>query len=99
MEKKKVLKDKPGYKDVFLGDDLTPLRARLRKMVKGLSTVDKVWVTGGRIKCTLRQIPGQHPSQQRTQPYVIETPDDLFKLGLYSVDYTALGLSHLMCRP
>ena len=37
---------------------------------------------------------GLHPAD-RPKPIVIETPDDLFKLGVDNVDYASLGLPYL----
>lgn len=93
MEKKKVLKNKPGYAHVFLTDDLTPLRARLLGLVKRLECIDRAWTIDGRIQCVKKHPHGMSPSPR---PITIETPDDLFdKLGVQNVDMEALGLSHL----
>ena len=48
----------------------------------------------GKIYCTKRSPPGL-ALVDRPRPVIIETPDDLFRLGLDQVDYTALGLPHL----
>ena len=92
--KKKNLKGKDGYQRVYVNDDLTMLRARLLAYVKKLPCVGKAWTVDGRINCVKRSPPGLAPTD-RPRPVVIETPDDLFKLGLDRVDYTALGLRHL----
>nr|KAG5693352.1 hypothetical protein BaRGS_017645 [Batillaria attramentaria] len=49
MRKKKALREKDRYKNVYLNDDLTQLRARLLKMVKEASHIDKAWVVEGKI--------------------------------------------------
>jgi hypothetical protein len=94
MMKKKSLKGKEKYIGVFIGDDLTPLRSRLLGYVKRLPCVEKAWCIDGRIHCQKRVPPGLVPADH-PRPIVVETPDDLFKLGLDHVDYTALGLGHL----
>ena len=94
MTKKKVLKSKAGYERVFIGDDLTPLRARLLGFVKKLDNVEKAWVVDGRIYAQ-RRAPTGLPQQDRPRPVIVETPDDLFRLGVNTVDYAALGLPHL----
>ena len=70
------------------------MRSKLFKYVKDLSVTDKVWTIDGKIMCTKKLAPGVSlPAQQR--PVVIESPDDLFKLGVVSVDWVRLGLLHL----
>lgn len=97
MKNKKTLKDKPEYKNVFINDDITPLRARLLGFVKKLGPYN-AWTIDGKIFCAKKSPPGLHPSD-RPKPVVIDTPDDLFKLGVTEVDYHALGLSHLAEEP
>lgn len=97
MLAKKTLRGKEGYDHVFVGDDLTPLRSRLLGMVKRLDAVEKAWVIDGRIHCQLRSIPGLQPDE-RPRPVVVETPDDLFRVGVTRVDYAELGLPHLAFR-
>jgi hypothetical protein len=94
MMKKKSLKGKDKYNGVFIGDDLTLLRSRLLGYVKRLPCIEKAWCIDGRIHCQKRVPPGLAPADQ-PRPIVVETPDDLYKLGLDGVDYAALGLGHL----
>lgn len=94
MVKKKNLKKNDKYARVFIGDDLTPLRARLLGYVKRLPQVEKAWVIDGRIHVQRKFPPGLHPNDQ-PRPIVVETPDDLFHLGVDDVDYQELGLTHL----
>lgn len=91
MGKKKNLKSKPEYKKVFINDDLTPLRFRLLMYVKSVECVEKAWTVGGRIHCQLKTI----TSDGRAKIVTVESPDDLFKLGVNSVDYGRLGLGYL----
>jgi hypothetical protein len=91
MRAKKSLKGKQAYKNVYINDDITPLRSRLLGYVKKLEVVHRAWTVDGRIYCALK---GGDPKLQK--PVIIETPDDLFRLpGVKGVDYAALGLSHL----
>ncbi|KAL8619165.1 hypothetical protein ACOMHN_049947 [Nucella lapillus] len=98
MEKNKMLKEKPGYKGIFLNDDLTPLRARLLGFVKQLEKVERAWTTDGRIYVKKKFPPGLHLADHQQRPVVIETPDDLFKqlrVILSSEDFVSLCLGHL----
>ena len=52
MEKKKSLKGRDGYQNVYINDDRTSLRAKLLALVKRLDDVDKAWTVGGSIHCT-----------------------------------------------
>ncbi|KAL8572611.1 hypothetical protein ACOMHN_016461 [Nucella lapillus] len=79
MEKKKTFKEKPGFKGIFLNDDLTPLRARLLGFVKWLEKVEMVWTVDGKIYIKKKFPPGLHLADHQQSPIVVETPDDLFK--------------------
>ena len=92
MRKKKVLREKNNK--IFINDDLTPLRAKLLAYIKNLQITEKVWTVDGKIRCTRRTVPGYHQSDN-SKPVVIESPDDLFLLGVDSVDWAKLGLQHL----
>ena len=92
LQRKKALKT--SHRNVYINDDLTPLRSKLLKYVKDLPSTDKVWTIDGKIMCSKKSVPGLHVADQ-PKPFVIETPDDLFKLGEDSVDYARLGLHHL----
>ena len=94
MEKKKNLRDKDGYRNVYVNDDLTTLRARLFGYVRKMEIVHKAWTTDGKVMCVKKTPVGMDPPR----PVVIETPDDLFaRLGVTDLDFEALGLSHLRC--
>ena len=94
VSKKKNLKGKAAFSKVYVNDDLTVLRQRLLGYVKSLECVESAWTSGGRILAMKKTPPGL-PQADRTRPIVIESPDDLFKLGVDSVDYSKMGLSHL----
>ena len=94
MEKKSP-KGKDGYQKVYINDDLTPLRAKLPALVKRLDDVDKAWTVGGSIHCTKKVPPGLASGANQRPVVVIDTPDELFKLGLEQIDFRSLGLTHL----
>ena len=83
---KKNLKEIEKYKtdNVFITDDLTQLRLKLKSMVKDIDGVTKVHTKNGNIHCDKG---GTH--------YVISSPDDLFDLGLDEINYEELGLTNL----
>lgn len=95
MAKKKSLKGKEGFLRVYVNDDLTPLRAKLLALVKRLDDVDKAWTVGGRIHCTKKTPLGLAPGASQRPVVIIDTPDDLFKLGVEQIDFGFLGLTHL----
>ena len=95
MEKKKSLKRKDGYQKVYINDDLTPLWAKLLASVKRLDNVDKAWTVGGSTYCTKKVPPGLASGANQRPVVVIDTPDELFKLGLEQIDFRSLGLTHL----
>jgi len=68
------------YKSVFISEDITQLRVKLRELVKSTEGVSGVYTRDGNIHCTRD---GQH--------HVIGNPDDLFKLGVDPA-MEALGL-------
>jgi hypothetical protein len=87
MANKKKMKDLPQYKGkVFVNEDITPLRAKMVKYAKDQKNVKAVYTVRGIIKCVL------HDGKKIN----LENPDDFFKLGLTSIDYSALGLAHYM---
>ena len=55
MSKKKNLKGKDGYKNIFITDDLTPLRMRLLGYIKNLEGVKKAWSFDGKIKVEMER--------------------------------------------
>ena len=80
---RKKLKDIPTYKGtVFINEDLTTLRYKLMTYAKSVPNVDRINSRNGKLYCNLRD----------KNLVVIETADDLFKLGATEVDYTKLGL-------
>ena len=98
MQKKKVLKDKREYAGVYVFDDLTTLRAKmLYYLKKKVPVVENAWTIDGRIHCTKKRPPGLSERESPRRIFTINTPDDLFKLGVDAVDFEELGLADLFC--
>ncbi|XP_076438210.1 uncharacterized protein LOC143277313 [Babylonia areolata] len=94
IEKRRALKETQEFKKVFINDDLTPLCSRLLHVAKRNEAVDRVSTThDGRIRCVLKKTPGQ---TTKAKVVLIDNPDDLFHLGVDSVDFEALGLQHVV---
>lgn len=103
MRAKMNLKDNPGYRKVFINEDLTVLRAKLLKYVKDLPMVDRAWTREGKIYARKKMPGGQERGQERgnrvkAEIVAIENPDHLFRLGVDDLDYARLGLNTLMCQ-
>ena len=94
MRAKKNLKAKENMSKVFINDDLTPLRSKLLGYVKGLDIVERAWTMDGRIYC-VKKAPAGLPADKRPPTVVVESPDDLFELGVDDLDYGRLGLTHI----
>lgn len=85
VKNKKELKKK--QKKIYINEDLTPLRSTLLKMTKEQAAVRNVSTRDGRILAWL---------VDKERPVEINTPDDLFKVGIDSPDWKRLKLDHLM---
>ncbi len=70
--------------------DLTILRRRLLDVVKKCPRVSRANTKDGKIFCNLRE------ARPNDRPIIIESPDDLFKLGFDDVPYEELGLASLL---
>lgn len=83
---KKNLKLNEKYKteNIYITDDLTQLRLKLKSIVKDVPGVTKIHTKDGNIHCDKG---GTH--------FVISNPDDLFSLGIDEIDYEELGLKDL----
>jgi hypothetical protein len=100
MMSRKNLKEKAVAKDVYINDDLTVLRNRLRKYMAGSGRFERVWTIEGKIHCTKKVPHGadkndderSNDNAANKKMFVVETADDLFELGFDRVDYNALGL-------
>ena len=98
MKKKKILKDKREYAGVYVFDDLTTLRAKmLYYLKKKVPVVENAWTIDGRIHCTKKRPPDLSKRESLRRIFTINTPDNLFKLGVDAVDFEELGLADLFC--
>ena len=84
MINKKKLKGR--QRKVYINEDLTSLRATLMSMVKEQESVKNVSTRNGSILAWLTN---------GGRPVVVNTPDDLSKVGLTSPDWKRLKLEHL----
>ena len=85
ISNRRKLKQSEDFKGVFISDDLTPLRFKLFQMVRKLEDVKNAHTRDGKTICTLKN----------GTKAIIESPDDLFKLGIDEIDHHALGLTEL----
>ncbi len=68
---------------MYINDDMTPLRARLMNLVKNQETVKNVATREGSILAWLHS---------GGRPVVINSPEDLHKVGISSPDSEKLSL-------
>ena len=82
MMNKKKLKTVSANTDanVFITEDLTPLRYKLLMIAKHADAVDYAYTRDGRIICGIKG-----------NKITIQSPDDLFKVGIDQPDLKALG--------
>ena len=73
------------FKGVFVQEDLTSQRSKLLKFIKGNANVERVQTSDGRLRVTLKEDCGAG------KRVTIENPDDLFKVGVDSLDITQFG--------
>lgn len=85
LVKRAELKKNDSTKSVYVNEDLTPLRLKLLYKARSVEGVKAAYTREGIIHCQLHN--GDH--------LTIESPDDLFKLGVDNLDYGELGLKHL----
>lgn len=90
MKDRKNLKGKEGFERVYVNEDLTQLRKRLLDVVKRCPRVSRSSTKDGKIFCNLRD------SRPTDRPVIVQSPDDLFKLGFEDVPYEELGLTSLL---
>ena len=82
--KKGPLNVESAFKGVFIQEDLTNQRSKLLKFIKGRDNVDRVQISDGRLRVTLKE----DCAGRRVN---VENPDDLFKIGIDSADITQFG--------
>jgi hypothetical protein len=85
LTRRKKLKKSERFKTVFISIDLTKLRFKLFQLVRKSDDVKNAFRRDGRILGTL----------QNGTKFSIESPDDLFRIGVDEIDYKALGLAEL----
>ena len=85
MKGKRFLK--PKKIKTFIVEDLTPLRSKLLKIVKDQPEVETAFAREGRILAYVKGKP---------RPVVVETPDDLSKVGFTDVNLKDLGLQDIL---
>ena len=85
LQNKRNLKGKDGYKKVYINEDLTVLRSKLFAEVRKNDKVKSATTREGKVICYLKD-------PRQPGPVVLETPDDLFKLGYDDIDYKTFGL-------
>lgn len=85
LEKKKELKKKK--REVYINEDLTPLRASLLKLVKEHCVVKNAVTSHGKILAWYKD---------KDRPITVNTPDDLYKLAINIPDWKRLKLDHLI---
>ena len=85
MRRKKNLRGLSDYRSVFVNDDLTTLRSKLVYELKRDKTIKRVWTIDGRIMCTQEE-------NGRDMKKVIDSPDDLFKVGWTEEKVAGLGV-------
>ncbi|WAR01334.1 hypothetical protein MAR_007892 [Mya arenaria] len=71
------------YKNIFITDDLTQLRMKLKSVLKETVGVSRFHSRDGNLRC-----------QKDGKQYTVATPDDLHVLGI-EVDLKRLGLEAL----
>ena len=71
LKKKTEFKDIETLKNINIGNDLTPMRAKLLKKIKSLGNVRAAHTRDGIIHCSMQN--GSH--------LVVESQDDLFHPG------------------
>ena len=77
---------------MFVNEDLTPLRSKMMSVIKANGDW-VVWSVRGTLHCTRKLPPGVHAVDgRRPEMVVVETPDDLYKVGFSSIDLADLGL-------
>jgi len=85
LSARKHLKDKDGFKSTYINEDLTTLRSRMLKLLKSNPQVKRAHTKNGRIHCNYG-----HDDRH----VVIDTPDDLFRVGYDNLPFADLGIEN-----
>ena len=98
MKQKKTLKDKEGYDNIYIHEDLTPLRSKMVKYIKDHKEdlgLNSVWTVEGKIY-TQAKFPRGLPFKDRPRPIVLEDPGDIFKIGVDRIPFADLDLKDFL---
>ena len=95
LANKKKLKDIPALKSISIFEDLTPLRSRLLGLVKSMENVDYAYTVNGKIVACLKQAGSAAKDKANQKKVYIESPDDLFKLGVKEIPFDKLNIREL----
>ena len=79
------MKDQEDFKTIFMYDDFTPLRAKLLRAAKNHPNVRSAYTRDGINHCNIQN--GSH--------VVVESPDDLFHLGVDDINWNEFGLNYI----
>ena len=91
IKSKKKLKDHgEKYKKVYIQEDLTKLRSKLFHISRNQPGVRSATTHDGKTVCWLENTP---------RPVTVDSPDDLFRLGVTNVNYVELGLGDYIYHP
>ena len=86
MKRKKELKKKENRKEVYVQEDLTPLRSKIFKELKrDRDNIKRVWTVDGKINCIIEE--GQYEVKK-----IINSPYDLVKVGWSAEKINELNL-------
>ena len=87
LRKKKMLRDSEATKNIIINEDLTSLRYKTFRYWKDMPCVKTVFTREGGIHYLLHE-----KEHDRHKHIIVDTPDDLFKLGVGNPDWRRLGL-------
>ena len=82
---KNKLKDKEGYKHIYVNEELTPPQSRLLAIAHKDAKAKNAVTKDGKVLCYMKY-------QGQCSPVVFDTPDGLFRLGYNDFDTKELGL-------
>lgn len=87
LQKRRNLRKTEQFKKVYKDEDLTKLRFKLLHLVKRTEGVKAAYTRDGRIVCIM--------NNAGNTKVTIDSPDDLFKIGVDDIDYQSLRMADL----
>ena len=85
------LKGKEGFDGIYLNDDLSGLRSRMMQLLKREGR--DVWSINGKLHTAKKLPQGATPADRKARTViVVESPEDLFSLGIERWTREELGL-------